>query len=294
MQRSGVGTWMMAAVVLLGGSTAMRAQTSGTVKDDLFAGTEKFAQNASSVTEVDMDPDTLGMVNGSNSSRARRTVLSVVHTYTYDKPGMYNIADVDAFRNKLNTGDWHCSVHVRELKSGESTDVCRKRRGDDLEESAIITVEPKELTFIHTIRRPSTQSKPGGSESWLSLPMELGLPGMDGVPMSAWAAEMRANAAEMRALATVDRAEMGALSGLHGELLGGNFTQLFRGNGVDSEQMRELTRQLKEMPTIEIRRASPWLREQTPRVPKQPVPPTPAQPQKQSTPSAAQHVPATA
>jgi hypothetical protein len=68
---------------------------------------------------------------------------------------MYNMADVDAFRAKLNTGDWHCSVHTRDLKNGSSTDVCQKRRTDGLRETAIITVEPKDLTFIHTIRKPS-------------------------------------------------------------------------------------------------------------------------------------------
>ena len=132
---------------------ASAAQTSSTkivdAKDDLFAGTEVFAKNATDVTEITMDPDTLGMVGG----KARNMILNVVRTYEYDKPGMYRIEDVEAFRNKLNTGDWHCSVHTRSLKSGESTDVCEKRRTDDLKEQAIITVEPKELTFIHTIRK---------------------------------------------------------------------------------------------------------------------------------------------
>ena len=65
-----------------------------------------------------MDPDTLNLVGGSDEHRAHNMVLNVVRTYTYDKPGMYNMADVDAIRNKLNTGDWHCSVHVRDLKNG--------------------------------------------------------------------------------------------------------------------------------------------------------------------------------
>jgi len=140
------------------------AQTSAPVKDDLFNGTEIFAKGASDVTEVTMDPDTLGMVGGKDKMRARTMVLNVVRTYEYDKPGMYRIEDVDAFRNKLNTGEWHCSVHTRSLKTGESTDICNKRRSDDLVESAIITVEPKSLTFIHTIRKKNTD----GSESVFS------------------------------------------------------------------------------------------------------------------------------
>jgi hypothetical protein len=81
---------------------------------------------------------------------------------------MYNMADVDKFREKLNTGDWHCSVHTRNMKSGESTDICSKRRTDDLHETAIITVEPKELTFIHTVSHHA---------------MNIGMPGMGDMGM---------------------------------------------------------------------------------------------------------------
>lgn len=274
----------MMMAVLLGGSTWAVAQTSGTVKDDLFAGTEKFAANASSVTEVDMDPDSLGMVNGQNALRARRTVLSVVHTYTYDKPGMYNIADVEAFRNKLNTGEWHCSVHVRELKSGESTDVCRKHRTDEMEETAIVTVEPKELTFIHTIKRPYTQpngkgeGKSGsGGESRMVVPYEREMPwGMadrDGMPAAAWGAEMRADAAEMRAMAKVDRAEMEAMRpALRANLLGSGAATIGRQRFFDEDQIRSLTRQFNTMPNLELKRLQPTA-PQTPTAPEPGTPP---------------------
>jgi hypothetical protein len=136
------------------------AQNTATDKDDLFNGTEIFAKGASDVTEITMDPDTLNLVVGPDEHKAHRMVLNVVRTYEYDKPGMYNVADVDRFREKLNTGDWHCSVHTRDLKTGSSTDVCQKHRTDGLKETAIISVEPKQLTFIHTIRKAG----PGESE----------------------------------------------------------------------------------------------------------------------------------
>jgi hypothetical protein len=144
-------------------------------KDDLFAGTEVFAKGASDITEITMDPDTLNLVNGPDRGRARNTVLKVVRTYTYDKPGMYNMSDVEAIRNKLNTGDWHCSVHVRDLKNNTGSDVCGKRRTDGMRETAIISVEPKQLTFIHTI---SKNGGPGESELGY-FPM---LPGVHGLP----------------------------------------------------------------------------------------------------------------
>jgi hypothetical protein len=130
-------------------------------KDDLFAGTEVFAKGAADITEITMDPDSLNLVGGNDQRRAHSMVLNVVRTYTYDKPGMYNMSDVDAIRSKLNSGDWHCSVHIRDLKNGTGSDVCGKRRTDGMKETAIIEVEPKQLTFIHTIRRAGG---PGESE----------------------------------------------------------------------------------------------------------------------------------
>ena len=156
---------MLAAVFAMGlmAQGAATAQNVAKAEDDLFAGTEVFEKNATDVTEITMDPDSLAMVNGKDKDKAHNTVLQTVRTYEYDKPGMYNMADVDKIRERLETGDWHCSVHERHLKSGESTDICEKRRTDDLFESAIITVEPKELTFIHTIsHHPTGMGMPMG------------------------------------------------------------------------------------------------------------------------------------
>jgi hypothetical protein len=153
--------------------------TQPLAKDDLFAGTEVFAKGASDITEITMDPDSLNLVGGSDQRRAHNMVLNVVRTYSYDKPGMYNVADVDAIRNKLNTGDWHCSVHVRDLKNGSGTDVCAKRRTDGMKEQAIISAEPKELTFIHRIWK---EGGPGSSELGY-FPMLSGLSGLPALAM---------------------------------------------------------------------------------------------------------------
>jgi hypothetical protein len=170
----------MAAGLMAFGALTMAAQTSATVKDDLFTGTEMFAKGATDVTEVTMDPQTLGMVGGKDSAKAHRTVLNVVRTYSYDKPGMYKIEDVETFRNKLNTGDWHCSVHTRSLKTGESTDICNKQRTDDLDERAIITVSPKSLTFIHTIRKKGDYGSEVGD---MPLSLMMGLHGLSSMAM---------------------------------------------------------------------------------------------------------------
>ena len=144
---------------------AQPAPLPADVKDDLFQGTETFAKNAVSATEINMGPDSLDLVGGSQSHRANSMVLNVVRTYTYDKPGMYDAAEVEKFRSKLNSGDWSCSVRTRDLKNGSSSDICHKRRADGLRETAIVTVEPKSLTFIHTIRRASENGNHSSNSS---------------------------------------------------------------------------------------------------------------------------------
>jgi hypothetical protein len=120
------------------------------VKDDLFAGAEKFAQGASAVTEINLDPSTMGMVShgGQEAGLAHKMNFIVVHTYKYDKPGMYSMEDFQAYTKKLTDGTWNCSVHVRE-KDG-STDICSRTAADhETNEMVILTAQPKELTFIH-------------------------------------------------------------------------------------------------------------------------------------------------
>jgi hypothetical protein len=89
-------------------------------------------------------------------------------------------------------------VHTRSLKTGESTDVCNKQRSDDMKETAIITVEPKSLTFIHTIGRGNGYGGWSGS-SYMMMPGGGMDPAMR-AEMAISMAEMHAQVAEMRAM----------------------------------------------------------------------------------------------
>jgi hypothetical protein len=221
-------------------------------KDDLFAGTEVFAKGASDITEITMDPDSLNLVGGSDEHRAHNMVLNVVRTYQYDKPGMYNMADVDAIRNKLNTGDWHCSVHVRDLKNGTGSDVCGKHRTDGMRETAIIEVEPKQLTFIHTIRRGNG---PGSSELGY-FPM---LPGLGPMTMMAMTnpealADMQIGLhglplflnAEPNTLLWRYQLNATPFTGEQMKGLQGQF-KTFKMHPIDPEQMQKLQDQMKDL-----------------------------------------------
>jgi hypothetical protein len=119
------------------------------VKDDLFAGTEKFEQGATDVTNVNLDGKMLGMVGkGKGGDIAHKLNFIVVHSYTYDKPGMYKMEDVAAYRKKLTDGSWNCFIHTRD-KDG-ATDICSKTAADgETHEMVIMTAEPLELTFVH-------------------------------------------------------------------------------------------------------------------------------------------------
>jgi len=119
------------------------------VKDDLFAGTEQFAKGASDVTEINLDPGMLGML-GKRTSKdlANKMQFVVVHSYEYDKPGMYKMEDVEAYRKRLMDGSWNCFIHTRD--NDGSTDMCQRTSTDnETHELVIMTAEPRELTFIH-------------------------------------------------------------------------------------------------------------------------------------------------
>jgi hypothetical protein len=127
-------------------------------------------------------------------------------------------------------------VHTRDLKTGESTDVCSKHRTDGLKEAAIISVEPKELTFIHTIRRAGG---PGESELGL-LPL---MPGMGSLPV----------------MAMIDPEAFANLQiGMHGmpmvmmPKMKMQLDQLKMNGPEVQKQMEEMRKQLKNMPPIKF------------------------------------------
>lgn len=134
------------------------------VKDDLFAGTEKFEKGASEVSNVNLDSKMLGMVSGDKDGDvAHKMNFVVVHSYKYDKPGMYNMEDVEAYRKKLTDGSWNCFIHTKD-KDG-TTDICTKGGENENHEMVILTAEPTELTFVHLSgKMPFDQlGKMGGS-----------------------------------------------------------------------------------------------------------------------------------
>ncbi len=121
------------------------------VKDDLLNGTEKFAQGAIKVEDINLDPTTMGLISshhGPDSDMAEKLDLIIIHSYSYDKPGMYNAEEVEAIRKKLEDGSWSCPIHTRS-ESGTS-EICSRSSDDHVtNEMVIISIRPQKLTFIH-------------------------------------------------------------------------------------------------------------------------------------------------
>ena len=121
------------------------------VKDDLLNGTEKFAQGANKVEDINLDPTTMGLLSshhGPDSDMAQKLDLIVVHSFSYDKPGMYNADEVEAIRKKLEDGSWSCPIRTR--NENGSSDICSRGSDDHTtNEMVIISIRPQKLTFIH-------------------------------------------------------------------------------------------------------------------------------------------------
>jgi hypothetical protein len=148
-------TLAMVAMLFVAGAP-VRAMGPLQQKDDLFAGTDKFAQGAKSTTEVNLDKNMLAMVgkfgddgeDKSGSEMAKKMDFVIVHEYEYASAGQYKMADVEEFRKRLEDGGW--SHIVKERSANESTDVCVKvDQNGQVSELVVITAEPTELTFVH-------------------------------------------------------------------------------------------------------------------------------------------------
>jgi hypothetical protein len=119
-----------------------------------------LASKAAESTVVDLGPEQLGMLKGLGADAAGIPEVAglrrvQVRSFEFDKPGLYNMAELDAFRDKVKgTGSWSSIISVKERK-GEFTEILMHRPagGGDADGMLIIAAEEDEVTVVNIVGR---------------------------------------------------------------------------------------------------------------------------------------------
>ena len=119
---------------------------------------KELAARASDVTEVTLGKNMLAfaaqfMKGKDDDEAATRHLIEgldgiYVRDYEFDKEDQYSPDQIESLRKYFETPEWSPIVHVRERKSGESTDVLVKMVNGENKGMFILDAEPKELTIV--------------------------------------------------------------------------------------------------------------------------------------------------
>ncbi len=150
-------------VLLLVVSSVWASAIGSAPKDPILEGTEKFAQGAKESNEVNMDKNTLALMNGMNGSKnadqkqadiAQQMDFIYVRSYEYAEPGKYKMSDLEVFHKRLSGDNWSHVVSSHEEKEQSDVWVRTDSEGRN-SEMVVISAEPKELSFVHLKGRMS-------------------------------------------------------------------------------------------------------------------------------------------
>lgn len=118
---------------------------------------DKLAEKAKASAVVNLGPEQLALLTGGKPPEGKAGLeellkkLKGVHVWNYefDAPGLYNMDQVRAFRDRIKAdGNWVALVTVRE--KDEFTDILVKRGADGKPAGLlIVAAEPKELSVVH-------------------------------------------------------------------------------------------------------------------------------------------------
>jgi hypothetical protein len=117
-----------------------------------------LAARASDVTEVTLNKNMLGFASKfmdgkkKDDAAVRQLIQGLdgiyVRSYEFDKAGEYSMDQLEAVRRSFQTPEWSPMVHVREGKSGETTDILVKLVNGEPHGMFILAAEAKELTIV--------------------------------------------------------------------------------------------------------------------------------------------------
>jgi hypothetical protein len=119
---------------------------------------KELTARASDVTEVTLSKDMLGFAakfmdkNDKDQAGVQQLIQGLdgiyVRDYEFDKEGQYSPDQLEQLRQAFATPEWTPMVHVREIKTGESTDVLMKMVNGQPQGIFVLDAEPKELTVV--------------------------------------------------------------------------------------------------------------------------------------------------
>jgi hypothetical protein len=134
-----------------------RAQSARLQIDNL----DHLAARASETVDVNIDQRLMQLTakffNGKDPDEAKvKELISglkgiYVKSFSFDKPGEYTEADVEAVRSQLRRPGWSRIVGVISKRDRENVEVYLLADGDHIGGLAILSAEPKELTIVNIV-----------------------------------------------------------------------------------------------------------------------------------------------
>jgi len=122
---------------------------------------EALSKKASEVVDVNLDGPLLKLASRFMTDEDDREALEViknlrgvyVKSLTFDKPGDYSRADVEAIRSQLQAPAWSRIVSARSKHEGENAEIYLMTApdGGKVLGMAIISAEPTELTVVNIV-----------------------------------------------------------------------------------------------------------------------------------------------
>jgi len=122
---------------------------------------EALSKKASEVVDVNLDGSLLKLASKFMTDEDDREALGIiknlkgvyVKSFTFEKPGDYSPADVEAIRSQLQAPAWSRIVSARSKHDGENAEIYLMTAADggSVLGMAIICAEPTELTVVNIV-----------------------------------------------------------------------------------------------------------------------------------------------
>jgi hypothetical protein len=122
---------------------------------------EALSKKASEVVDVNLDGPLLKLASKFMTDEDDREALGIiknlkgvyVKSFTFEKPGDYSPADVEAIRSQLQAPAWSRIVSARSKHDGENAEIYLMTAADggNVLGMAVICAEPTELTVVNIV-----------------------------------------------------------------------------------------------------------------------------------------------